>query len=60
MAEGGRGQRTRVRLRANVDVYNVLNARDVLSEVPAYGPQWLRPTTVLGGRLFKFGGQFDF
>jgi hypothetical protein len=25
-----------------------------------YGPAWRRPSNVLGGRLFKLGGQFDF
>ena len=34
--------------------------RTILSENATYGPQWRVPTTVLGGRLFKFGGQFDF
>ncbi|MBM3777703.1 MAG: hypothetical protein FJW23_05605 [Acidimicrobiia bacterium] len=48
------------RLKVDLDIYNLFNARDVLSQVTAYGPQWLRPTTVLGGRLIKFGGQFDY
>ena len=26
----------------------------------AYGAAWLRPTVVLGGRLFKFGTQINF
>jgi len=48
------------RLVANLDIYNVFNAADVLSLVSTYGPNWLRPGTVLAGRLVKFGGQFTF
>ena len=25
-----------------------------------YGPSWLLPTAILGGRLFKFGSQVEF
>ena len=50
----------RGRLKGDFDIYNVANARTILSENGTYGPQWRVPTSVLGGRLFKFGGQFDF
>ena len=50
----------RARLQGNFDLYNLFNARDVLVMVTTYGPIWLQPRTVLGGRLFKFGTQFDF
>ena len=41
------------------DVYNIFNANTVLGVATTYGSAWLRPTTILGARLFKFGGQFD-
>jgi outer membrane receptor protein involved in Fe transport len=42
------------------DIYNLFNASPVLSIVSRYGPAWQQPTTILGGRLFKFGVQYDF
>jgi hypothetical protein len=48
------------RLQGSVDVYNLLNARTVLSSSPVYGPAWLRPSTILGGRMLKLGAQFDY
>jgi hypothetical protein len=41
-------------------VYNLFNANSVLSMGASYGPRWLQPVNVLGARLFKFTGQFDF
>ena len=48
------------RLQANVDLYNAANSSAILSLNNTYGPNWLRPTNVLQGRLLKFGGQLDF
>jgi hypothetical protein len=48
------------RLQGMFDVYNVLNANTVLAVNGTYGSAWLRPTGLLGGRLAKFGAQFDF
>ncbi len=48
------------RLQGQFDLYNVFNASPVLSLVSRYGPAWLQPTTILGGRLVKFGVQYDF
>lgn len=48
------------RVQGMFDVYNILNASTILSEVTTYGSSWLRPTAILGGRLFKFGAQLDF
>ncbi|HUK33504.1 MAG TPA: hypothetical protein VLV86_06325, partial [Vicinamibacterales bacterium] len=45
---------------ANVDVYNAGNASSILSINTTYGSNWLRPTSILQGRLVKFGGQWDF
>jgi hypothetical protein len=54
----------RVRVRGNADVYNLLNASDVLNMTTRYagttGGQWLGPVQILGGRMFKFSGQLDF
>jgi hypothetical protein len=50
----------RARLQANIDLYNALNAGSVLTINTTYGGNWLRPTSVLQGRLLKFGAQVDF
>ena len=50
----------RSRLRANFDLYNAMNARTILAVNSTYGAQWRRPSNVLGGRLWKVDGQFDF
>jgi hypothetical protein len=57
----------RVRLKANLDVYNVLNASSVMAINTTYGPNWLRPVAdsytggaVLDGRLFEIGGRLTF
>lgn len=49
-----------VRLQAAFDIFNVLNGSTILLVNTNFGPQWLRPTEVLPGRLFKFGVQLDF
>jgi hypothetical protein len=50
----------RWRLQGNLDIYNLFNARTILGVTPTVGPAYLTPTAVLGGRLFKVGGQVDF
>jgi hypothetical protein len=50
----------RSRLQANVDLYNAFNASSILTINTTYGSSWLRPTSILQGRLLKFGGQLDF
>jgi hypothetical protein len=51
-------------LDANFDIYNTFNSDTVLSENAAYsganGGAWLLPTTVLQGRIIKFGVRWDF
>jgi hypothetical protein len=42
------------------DVYNLFNANSVLASLASYGPNWQRPSAILGARLFKVGVQFDF
>jgi hypothetical protein len=39
------------------DIYNLFNNRSPQSTVPTYGPTFLQPTLLLGGRLFKFATQ---
>jgi hypothetical protein len=48
------------RLRGTVNVYNLFNSSTVLNVNGAYGTTWLRPTSIIGGRLVRFGGQFEF
>ena len=50
----------RARVQGMFDIYNVLNAGTVLGLNTRYGPTWLQPTTILGGRLFEFSAQVDF
>ncbi|MEQ1899011.1 MAG: carboxypeptidase regulatory-like domain-containing protein [Vicinamibacterales bacterium] len=50
----------KTRIQAWADLYNTLNTNTVLAQVTTYGPSWRRPTNLLGGRLFKVGGQVDF
>ena len=48
------------RIQANMDLFNMFNASAVLGQNNNYGGSWLRPTSILQGRLVKFGGQLDF
>jgi len=48
------------RVRGNFDVYNVLNASNVLNMNTAYGPTWTNVLQILSGRLLRVGAQFDF
>jgi hypothetical protein len=48
------------RVQGQFDMYNVFNGTTVLSVNSTFGPQFLRPTGVMGARLFKFGAQLDF
>jgi hypothetical protein len=50
----------RTRLQGQFDVYNLFNGSTVLSVNNTFGPLFLRPTGVMGARLFKFGAQIDF
>ena len=50
----------RGRLQVNFDIYNTLNASDVVTLNTNYGPSWLQPTSFLPGRLYAVGGQWSF
>ena len=51
-------------LDANFDLYNAFNSDAVLTENAAYsganGGAWLLPTSVIQGRIIKFGVRWDF
>ena len=51
---------TAAKMRASVDIFNILNRSDVLGVNTTYGPDWLKPTNILTGRWVKFGLQVDF
>jgi hypothetical protein len=50
----------RGRVRGSFDIYNLFNSAAILALNGTYPKEYLRPPQILGGRLFKFGGQFDF
>jgi hypothetical protein len=51
-------------LDANFDIYNAFNSDAALAQSATYsgtnGGAWLLPTSVIVGRLIKFGGRWDF
>ena len=54
----------RWRVRVDADLYNIFNTNWPYTLTNTFttaaSSQWLRPTNVLQGRLFKVGGQIDF
>jgi len=51
------------RVRANLDVYNLLNANTILNENNRYAltsNPWQNALQIVGGRLFKVSAQFEF
>ena len=42
------------------DLFNLLNANAVTEEDLNFGPNYLRPTAIMPGRLAKFAFQLDF
>jgi hypothetical protein len=48
------------RLQGMFDIYNIFNGSNVAVATAFYGPAWLRPAEVMGGRVFKFGAQVNF
>jgi hypothetical protein len=43
-----------------LDLYNILNASNILAMNTTFGTAWRTPTSVLGARLIKLGIQVDF
>jgi hypothetical protein len=52
--------RDRVRVQANLDLYNALNSGDVLVTTNAYGARWLLPTLIPEPRILQFGVQVTY
>ncbi|MEQ1896884.1 MAG: carboxypeptidase regulatory-like domain-containing protein [Vicinamibacterales bacterium] len=50
----------RAKIQAQFDVYNIFNAGTILSVNGTFGAAWLRPTSILGPRVMKFGTVIDF
>lgn len=50
----------KLRLDPRVDIFNVLNASGITSYVAQLGPSYGRAIEVIGGRLIKFGVNFNF
>ena len=48
------------RIRPSLDVYNLLNASNVINMNVTYGPQWKDADQILSGQLLRFGAQIDF
>lgn len=47
-------------LRANADLANVTNRGDIYSANTGYGPNWLVPYEVAGGRILRLTGALEF
>ena len=47
-------------VRANVDVYNVLNGSAVVVLNTTYGSAWQKPIVILDGRLVQLSAQLTF
>ena len=50
----------KMRIQANMDVYNVSNANTTLLINQTYGTSWLQPTQIMPARLAKISFQVDF
>ena len=48
------------RVQVNAAFYNLLNTNATLSWTTRFGPNWLTPTRIMQGRMFKVGAQLDF
>jgi hypothetical protein len=50
----------RIRVQANVDLYNATNSSSILATTTAYGARWLLPTLILEPRILQFSAQVTF
>ena len=50
----------RFSVEGDLDLYNALNANDVLESQTRYGPAWLDALTIVPGRLVRLGIQLNF
>jgi hypothetical protein len=51
---------SRARIRAHLDLYNLLNSSGIQGVNTTYGSKWLTPTSIVQGRLLKLAAQIDF
>ena len=56
---------SRRRLQGQFDVFNALNGNPIVGQSNTFSSnvaanQWLKPSSILVGRIFKFGASFDF
>jgi hypothetical protein len=50
----------RVRVQANLDLYNALNSSSLLAVTNAYGARWRVPTLLIEPRIVQFSAQVNF
>jgi hypothetical protein len=50
----------RMRLQANVDVYNALNSSSILTIGTAFGSRWRQPTAIVDPRIVQFSALLSF
>jgi hypothetical protein len=50
----------RMRVQANMDLYNALNSSSILALTSAYGARWRVPTLIMEPRILQFSAQFNF
>jgi hypothetical protein len=52
----------RLQIKGNFDIYNITNASTILAETTTYNASnsYLRPTSILGPRMFKLGTNITF
>jgi hypothetical protein len=48
------------RVMARFDMFNLFNTNAVLAAVQTFGPTVYTPNTIMQGRIFQFGAQFNF
>ena len=48
------------RIEPYIDLLNLFNVSTVLTQNNTYGPIWQRPTSIMVGRMIKFGAQVNF
>ncbi len=51
---------SRTRFTGSLDILNVLNGAGIAQVTTRYGPNWLKPTQIVGARLFRLSARVDF
>ena len=50
----------RVRLQANLNLYNIFNGSAIQVENLTFGPLWLQPSLIEDGRMIQFSAMLTF